>query len=475
MTPTAWYRFVMRLRGLVFERFVTFERAEVNLCDPCDEMGAPLDVVLFVGESGVGKSALLRGIAGLLSEAVGAGDELGEQDVRRTASIARCRVVIDDVVGSAELGAGASETRGNGGGRLIVTLEKELRTGSSASAPAPLRAMPAQAFERWRRAMEEEAAPRAAFSIASAGASDDDDTAGDRAADGGTESLDDGGDPLIEWFIGIRGGPAWDLALRALDRVLWPYAFNHVTTEGDLVFSSAAGLASSSELGDAFESVLVLVLELLRLSTARPNEELLYVIDDIDAHLHPRWQSRLIGDLRRAFPRVQLVATTRSPFVVASVEPHQVFRLEMLGDAAGAGVRVVRVSDRIQKGATVSSVMDLAFGAPELPGPRWAHAPPPAVRREVLAALDDDLTRGAVVYVLPEPVHVRDVRDAFGEPVLPAAEGGTGHLFFIDREPGVAWGHPCEYVFRARDGRLARHRAIWPPPNLDRFVVIGRG
>ena len=59
----------MRLRGLVFERFVTFERAEVSLCD---DSGAPLDVVLFVGESASGKSALLRGMSSLLAEAVGA-------------------------------------------------------------------------------------------------------------------------------------------------------------------------------------------------------------------------------------------------------------------------------------------------------------------------------------------------------------------------------------------------------------------
>ncbi|OJY29734.1 MAG: hypothetical protein BGO98_48840 [Myxococcales bacterium 68-20] len=468
MGPTAWYPFVMRLRGLVFERFVTFERAEVNLCD---ERGVPLDVVLFVGESGAGKSSLLRGVAGLLSEAVGAGEELGEHDIRRTAESARCRVVIDDVVAPSSHGARPPESR-DGSGRVILTLEKELTKGSSTSASVPLRALPAEAFDRWRRVIEQEPAPRAAFSIASGS-----DVADDGPEDDATDPrLDDGHDPLIDWIAGIRrGGPAWDSAVRAIDRVLWPYAFNHMTTDGELVFSSAAGLASSSELGDAFESVLVMVLELLRLTTARPNEELLYVIDDIDAHLHPRWQSRLIGDLRRAFPHVQLVATTRSPFVVASVEPYQVFRLETLGEVSGAGPRVVRVSDRIQKGATVSQVMDLAFGAPELPGPRWAHAPPPAVRHEVLAALDDDLTRGAVVYVLPEPVHVRDVRDAFGEAVLPGAEGGTGHLFFIDREPGIAWGHPCEYVFRARDGKLARQRAIWPPPNLERFVVVGRG
>ena len=439
----------MRLRGLVFERFVTFERAEVNVCD---ERGAPLDVVLFVGESGAGKSALLRGISGLLSEALGAGEELGGDDVRRSADSARCRVVFDDVVGDE---------------RVIVTLEKEL---SNKRPAPPLRALPAEAFQRWRGAIEHEAAPRAAFSIAGAQRDDDDDLA--MARDATEPELDDQ-DLLVDWLVGIRGGPKWDGAARALDRVLWPYHFDHVTAEGELVFAGPSGLASSSELGDAFESVLVMTLELLRLTTDRPDEELVYVIDDIDAHLHPRWQARIIGDLRRAFPRVQLVATTHSPYVVASVEPHQVFRLERPNEEAPASV--VRVSDRIQKGTSIAQVMDLAFGAPELPGPRWALVPPLAVRRELLGLIDGDLARGSVVHVLPEPLHIRDVRDAFGEPVLPTAEGGTGYLFFVDREPGVAWGHSCEYLFLSQNGKLARHEAIWPPANLDRLVSIARG
>src|SRR5262249_22244606 len=150
-----------------------------------------------------------------------------------------------------------------------------------------------------------------------------------------------------------------------------------------------------------------------------------YVIDDIDAHLHPRWQSRILGDLRRAFPRVQIVASTHSPYVVASAEPHQVFRIEREVSASamppssrrseiaaqGPGSHIVRLSDRVQRGAVITHVMDLAFGTPDLPGPRWVHAPPLSVRREMLRSFDDELIRGAVMYVLPEMTHVKDIRN----------------------------------------------------------------
>jgi predicted ATP-binding protein involved in virulence len=43
------------------------------------------------------------------------------------------------------------------------------------------------------------------------------------------------------------------------------------------------------------------------------------LIDEIDMHLHPRWQQVVVGQLQQAFPRIQFVATTHSPQVISSV------------------------------------------------------------------------------------------------------------------------------------------------------------
>lgn len=43
------------------------------------------------------------------------------------------------------------------------------------------------------------------------------------------------------------------------------------------------------------------------------------LIDEIDLHLHPRWQRTLIPSLLSAFPRLQFIATTHSPFVIQSL------------------------------------------------------------------------------------------------------------------------------------------------------------
>jgi predicted ATP-binding protein involved in virulence len=43
------------------------------------------------------------------------------------------------------------------------------------------------------------------------------------------------------------------------------------------------------------------------------------LIDELDLHLHPKWQRRIIEDLRRVFPNVQFICTTHSPFLIQSL------------------------------------------------------------------------------------------------------------------------------------------------------------
>ena len=43
------------------------------------------------------------------------------------------------------------------------------------------------------------------------------------------------------------------------------------------------------------------------------------LIDEIDLHLHPRWQRIIVPALLGAFPQLQFVATTHSPFIIQSL------------------------------------------------------------------------------------------------------------------------------------------------------------
>ena len=54
-------------------------------------------------------------------------------------------------------------------------------------------------------------------------------------------------------------------------------------------------------------------------------------IDEIENHLHPTWQRRVIPAIRRHFPGLQIFATTHSPFVVAGLKKGQVHKLYKRG------------------------------------------------------------------------------------------------------------------------------------------------
>lgn len=89
------------------------------------------------------------------------------------------------------------------------------------------------------------------------------------------------------------------------------------------------------QLSDGERGILAFILDLTRrFAQANPNftdpaseAEAVVLIDEIDLHLHPKWQRLIIHNLTTTFPRCQFIATTHSPQVVASVEPDQILLL----------------------------------------------------------------------------------------------------------------------------------------------------
>ena len=47
------------------------------------------------------------------------------------------------------------------------------------------------------------------------------------------------------------------------------------------------------------------------------------MIDEIDLYLHPHWQKHVLQDLTRAFPMIQFIVSTHSPFIVQSLQEGQ--------------------------------------------------------------------------------------------------------------------------------------------------------
>jgi hypothetical protein len=57
------------------------------------------------------------------------------------------------------------------------------------------------------------------------------------------------------------------------------------------------------------------------------------LIDEIDAHLHPAWQRKIVFVLRQRFPNIQFVLTAHSPLVVAGCSYGEVSVLKWVGES----------------------------------------------------------------------------------------------------------------------------------------------
>lgn len=90
-------------------------------------------------------------------------------------------------------------------------------------------------------------------------------------------------------------------------------------------------------LSAGYQSLIWMVLEIAyRMAVLNPN--LLYevtnettgivLIDELDLHLHPKWQWKVIKALKETFPNVQFIATTHSPIILASCKNERVISID---------------------------------------------------------------------------------------------------------------------------------------------------
>ena len=98
------------------------------------------------------------------------------------------------------------------------------------------------------------------------------------------------------------------------------------------------------------------------MTDARPG---LLLIDEIDVHLHPQWQRRILNGIRAAFPNTQIIVTTHSPFVVTSCQEARVHTLQV--DQAGKAT--LKESRGGMDGVSISATIDGVFGIRSQFGP----------------------------------------------------------------------------------------------------------
>lgn len=94
--------------------------------------------------------------------------------------------------------------------------------------------------------------------------------------------------------------------------------------DGKIYFSTPNGKRPSTSLSDGYRSIIALAGDLIwRMIQAFPDSESpnheqgVALIDELDIHLHPKWQRSIAEVLRSTFPNLQFIVATHSPIVAA--------------------------------------------------------------------------------------------------------------------------------------------------------------
>lgn len=108
--------------------------------------------------------------------------------------------------------------------------------------------------------------------------------------------------------------------------------YNLDTNEIDVLYTNAMHeniRIPMNQLSDGYKCTISLIADIAyRMATLNPQlldkvlveTEGIVLIDEIDLHLHPSWQQRILQDLRAIFPRVQFIVSTHAPAVINSVQ-----------------------------------------------------------------------------------------------------------------------------------------------------------
>ncbi|SCX31776.1 AAA family ATPase [Agrobacterium rosae] len=125
----------------------------------------------------------------------------------------------------------------------------------------------------------------------------------------------------------------FDVVGRALKEIL-PIQQDAVFTRknGRLFFRNSDHLASLSEMSAGYQSIVAVCLDIIQLLFERwetlQSATAVVIIDEIDAHLHPRWKMRIVESLRAAMPQVQFIASTHDPLVLRGLRNGEVALME---------------------------------------------------------------------------------------------------------------------------------------------------
>jgi ABC-type multidrug transport system ATPase subunit len=150
-------------------------------------------------------------------------------------------------------------------------------------------------------------------------------------------------------------------------------------------FSTPFGWVRLSSLGLGYRTTIAWMVDLaVRLFKRYPDSEnplaepAIVLVDEIDLHMHPKWQRDIMQFLTDRFPNTQFIVTAHSPLVVQAAQDANIVLLQREGDQ----VKIINNNDlEIIENWRVDQVLTSVF---EMPSARPAKIEPLLQRRKEL-------------------------------------------------------------------------------------------
>lgn len=133
--------------------------------------------------------------------------------------------------------------------------------------------------------------------------------------------------------------PQLEAVRNALSQVL--PSFNNLTVRRNplrMEIQKNGQLFKVNQLSDGEKCLIAMISDLARrLAIANPSNDPLtgegiILIDEIDLHLHPKWQRMIVPQLVKVFPNCQFLLSTHSPHVLTHIHPENIFLLKQDND-----------------------------------------------------------------------------------------------------------------------------------------------
>ncbi len=147
--------------------------------------------------------------------------------------------------------------------------------------------------------------------------------------------------PLSNWLPQVRteNAPRYGEIAHLLNELLEPanYRFTGERDRtGEYLFECGGLKIPFQGLSDGYRAFLGWVGDMLfHANYSLPKDQSLrhnrgiVMVDEIDLHLHPRWQMQVIPTLAKALPNIQFILTSHSPLVASSLEWMNIITLKL--------------------------------------------------------------------------------------------------------------------------------------------------